>query len=153
MSVVRLIACQLACQPENTFPYTPDMVIDDDRIGKPGPVEVAIDLGRDNGFAGMLGNVEHFESHLGIEVFTIAPRLDGGQAAKLAAVVVDNGAVGEKGIECGGIVVVDRADIGGCRCGHFLRHGFTSLLLVVRCDRNLAEIHIVCLLDTTRERP
>ena len=51
--------------------------------------------------------------------------------AGVPTVVVDNGARGEKGIVRGGIVVVDRPDVGVGGWGHLLRHGCTSLLLVV----------------------
>ena len=86
-------------------------MIDDDGIGKPRSVEVAIDFGRDNGRAALVGDIEGFEGNAGIEDLTVAPGLDRRQAPERGAVVVDNGAVGEEGDECGGIVAVRGSDV------------------------------------------
>src|SRR5262249_9020690 len=91
-----------------------DMVIDDDGIGKPGPVEVAIDLGPDNDLTGAVGNVDDLEGHARREDLAVAPVLDGGTTPELAACIVDNGLVTEEGDERGSIMVVDRPHVSRC---------------------------------------
>ena len=66
-------------------------MIDDDGIGKPRSIEVAIDFGRDNGLAALVGDVEDFEGNAGIEDLTVAPGLDCRKAPERVAGVFQRG--------------------------------------------------------------
>src|SRR5262249_11219538 len=106
-------ASQSTRQSNDLVALDRDVVVKDEGIGETGPVEGAIDFGRDNGFAVAVGDVDDLEGDLGLEDLAVTPGLDGGGAAELPAYVVDNGTVAEQGDERGGIVVVDRPDVGG----------------------------------------
>src|SRR4051812_21747488 len=78
-------ACQSTGQSNDLIALDCDVVVENEGIGETGPVEVAIDFGRDNGFAVAVGNVDDFEGDPGIEDLAVAPGLDGGGAAELPA--------------------------------------------------------------------
>src|SRR5438046_3117622 len=89
----RPFTCQAARQPNDLAALCCDVMVDDDGIGKPRPVEVAVDLGRDNSLAVAVGDVDDIEGDLCLEDLMIAPRLDRGRAAELPADIIDNGLV------------------------------------------------------------
>src|SRR5712692_8416784 len=91
----RLFACQPTRQSDDLVALNRDVVAENEGIGETSPVEVAIDFGRDNGFAVAIGDIDDFEGDPGIEDLAVAPGLDSGRAAELPAYIVDNGAVGE----------------------------------------------------------
>jgi len=103
-----------------------DVVVDDDRVGKPGPVEIAFDFGRDNSLTITVRSIDDFEGDLGIEDIAVTPGLDRGATAEFPAGVVYEGDFSEEGIERRRIVIVDRSDVFGGDWGQLHRHGFIS---------------------------
>lgn len=88
-----------------------DTMNDDDRIGQAGAVKVAVDFGREHGFAVQDFGREDVERHLGFEDFAIAPCLDRCSATEFSAYVVDNRSIVKQRIERPSIMGVDRVDV------------------------------------------
>jgi hypothetical protein len=59
------------------------LVAEEKGIGEAGPVEVAIDFGRDDGFAVAVGDVDDIQGDPDIEDLAVAPGLDRGGARRL----------------------------------------------------------------------
>jgi hypothetical protein len=83
------------------------VVVDDDGIGKSGPVEIAINLGRYNRLAAQVGNADDFERNKWRKYFAIAPFSYLGNPAEFPMVVVHHGVLSEECHERGGIMVID----------------------------------------------
>jgi len=83
IAVVRSLVFRLQSTRQSDDPVVldRDVVVDDDRVGKPGPVEIAFDFGRDNGLTITVCSVDDFEGDLGIEDVAVTPGLDRDAAA------------------------------------------------------------------------
>jgi hypothetical protein len=96
ISGARSIACQTARQPDDLAAVRTDVVVDENRVRESGPIEIAVDFGRDDNLAVAIRNFKNFQGDLCLEDLTVAPALDRSTATKLAPGVVDEGVVGEE---------------------------------------------------------
>jgi hypothetical protein len=92
----RFFASQSTRQSDDPVVLNRDVVVDDDRVGKPGPVEIAFDLGRDNGLTITVCSVDDFEGDLGIEDVAVTPGLDRDATAEFPAGIVYEGGFSEE---------------------------------------------------------
>jgi hypothetical protein len=67
-----------------------NLVIDDDGVGKAGPIKGAVDFGPDHGLVAAVGHVDDLKRDQGSEDLAVAPGFDRGAAVKLSANIVGN---------------------------------------------------------------
>src|SRR2546426_4100302 len=94
------------------------MMIEQERIGKTGFAESAVNFHRDDSLAIALRYVNDIKSDIELEDFTFAPFFNRSGAAELPSDVGHEGTVAEAGEKCVGVMLIDRSN----EPGYGLRH-------------------------------
>src|SRR5713101_7871684 len=119
----RGFARQSALQSNDLVVLIRDVVNEDQRVGKTGPIKSAVDFRRDDSFAITVGRIDDVEGDLHVKNLAVAPGLDRGPAAELPSDVLHQGIIRVKSDERIGIMVVDGPNVGFDKSRQLWFHG------------------------------